>query len=138
MAQEREQLVFKGKVVSGVGEGQYFTTLDWVRQQFLDKFGFEPVPGTFNVKLGTGEVPQLETLNRHDGVKIVPPNPDFCLAKCFPVQIGAVNGVLVTPMVKEYPQDLMEIMAPVNLRQALRVADNDVVEVRVRVVNAEG
>ncbi len=138
MSQETKEVVLKGRVITGVGEGQYFTTLDWVRQQFLDKFGFEPVPGTFNVKVAAEGVPELETLNgSYPGVEIVPPNPEFCLAKCFRVRVGAVDGVLVTPMVEGYPKDLVEIMAPVNVRQALGVGDDDAVEVRVRVASTE-
>jgi CTP-dependent riboflavin kinase len=130
MGRERE-LVFHGRVASGLGEGQYFTRLEWVREQFLAKFGFDPTPGTFNLKIEAEEMALQESLRHQRGVEIVPANPAFCPAKCFPVRMGAAEGALVIPLVEGYRQGVLEIMAAVNLRQALGVQDGDLVEVRV-------
>jgi riboflavin kinase len=58
----QKKIVFRGKVASGRGEGQYFTQLSWVCKQFSIKFGFEPVAGTFNLKLSPEDEALLETL----------------------------------------------------------------------------
>ena len=42
---------FEGIVVSGMGEGAYYMSLDGYRKQFKERLGFEPYPGTLNVKL---------------------------------------------------------------------------------------
>ena len=42
---------FEGIVVSGMGEGAYYMALEGYRKQFKEKLGFEPYPGTLNVKL---------------------------------------------------------------------------------------
>jgi riboflavin kinase, archaea type len=125
------QILLKGEVVSGRGEGRYFTCLDWVREQVVASFGFEPIAGTFNVKVVAEQKPLLETLKRTIGIEIVPPNQSFCLALSFPVRVGAVRGAAVIPLVEDYPQDILEIIAAVNVRDALRLKDNDPVEVRV-------
>lgn len=126
-----KKFVFRGKVVSGRGEGQYFTQLDWVRQQFSTKFGFEPVAGTFNVQLAAEDERLLDALKSLSGVSITPANLSFCEAKCFPVRIGSINGALVIPLLEKYPRNLLEIVAPVKVRQALGVEDSDLVEVYV-------
>jgi CTP-dependent riboflavin kinase len=133
MSQEAssKSFVFAGNVVSGRGEGQYFTGLSWVSEQFSIKLGFEPVAGTFNVKLAAGEQARLEILKGFGGVAITPPSPDFCAAKCFLARVGAVAGALVIPLLADYPRDVLEIVAPVNVRQALGVNDGDLVEVSV-------
>jgi len=131
MQDEEAQLVFTGIVVSGRGEGRFFTRLDWVREQFRARFGFEPVAGTFNVKLGPASAAPLEALKRRAGIAIEPPNADFCAAKCFHARVGSIDGVLVIPLVPAYPPDVLEIVAAVNLREAVGVRDNDPVEVRV-------
>ena len=42
---------FEGRVVSGMGEGAYYMSLAGYRKQFSEKLGYEPYPGTLNVKL---------------------------------------------------------------------------------------
>ena len=44
-------LDFKGNVASGMGEGAYYMSLDGYRRQFKEKLGYEPYPGTLNVRL---------------------------------------------------------------------------------------
>jgi len=43
--------IFKGKIVSGMGEGSYYMSLNGYRKQFKEKLGYEPFPGTLNLKL---------------------------------------------------------------------------------------
>ncbi len=43
--------VIQGIVQGGLGQGNSFTQLDWVRQQFRDKIGFDPYPGTLNLRV---------------------------------------------------------------------------------------
>ncbi len=43
--------IFKGKIVSGMGEGSYYMSLKGYRKQFKEKLGYEPFPGTLNLKL---------------------------------------------------------------------------------------
>ena len=42
---------FRRKIVSGMGEGAYYMSLKGYRNQFIEKLGYEPYPGTLNVKL---------------------------------------------------------------------------------------
>lgn len=44
-------LIFKGKIVTGMGEGAYYMSLDGYRVQFQDKLGYEPFPGTLNIRI---------------------------------------------------------------------------------------
>jgi CTP-dependent riboflavin kinase len=129
---------FRGRVASGVGEGRRFSSLDWLHRQLRAGFGFVPVPGTFNVRIDQADVSRFQELQRHAGLAIVPPNAAFCAAKCFAARVGAFNGALVIPMVPNYRQDVLEILAPVNLRAALGVVDDDLVEVLVETVLAGG
>src|SRR5574341_1565807 len=42
-------LVLHGRLVDGLGEGQHFTVLDWVRQRFRDLLGIDLHPGTLDL-----------------------------------------------------------------------------------------
>ena len=38
-----------GRLATGIGMGVTFTQLDWARNQFRERLGIEPFPGTVNV-----------------------------------------------------------------------------------------
>lgn len=40
-----------GTVVKGMGEGSYYMSLNGYRLQFISRLGFDPYPGTLNIKL---------------------------------------------------------------------------------------
>ena len=40
-----------GNVVTGLGKAALFTELDWVKNQFIEKLGVVPFPGTLNLHL---------------------------------------------------------------------------------------
>ena len=46
-----ETMDFEGNVISGMGEGAYYMSLDGYRRQFREKLGYEPYPGTLNIRL---------------------------------------------------------------------------------------
>ncbi len=41
----------RGKILSGLGQAQYFLTREGYSRQFVEKLGFIPFPGTLNVLL---------------------------------------------------------------------------------------
>jgi riboflavin kinase len=130
----REIVELEAVVCSGLGEGRVFTRLDWAEQEFRAKLGYSPYPGTFNLQLRDANWP--ETRARWlggRGAAIVPP-AGFCAATCYPVQLeGRITGAAVFPDVPGYPPDKVEVIAPVSLREALGVADGDVVKLRIEI-----
>ena len=121
---------FRGKVVSSMGEGRYYTEQSGYVEQFKDKLGFDPYPGTLNLRLSPGtDVEKLRDTTK--GVRIEP-QEGFCEARCFKAFVmKKVWGAVVMPQVPGYPSDLLEILAPVNLRDALRLKDGAEIEVSV-------
>ena len=66
------------------------------------------------------------------GVEITPEDPSFCSAKCYPVLIdGRLEGAIVYPLVKGYPENKMELIASQNIKKALSVNTGDSLEVEV-------
>jgi riboflavin kinase len=118
---------FKGRVTTGLGEGQYYISLDGYRKQFVEKLGFEPYPGTLNLKL-------KEPFAQHEAsaVSIIgfkDASRTFGGGKCYPVMIDGVKAAIIRPDRSSYPLNLVEIIAPVNLRKTLGLKDGDEVEV---------
>ena len=121
-------LTFKGKVVSGLGLGRFYTTLPWVVTQIRENFGFTPYPGTLNLKVGKGVRKFIEERNH---VKIKPAE-GFCMGLAVEVFIErSVRAVAVIPKVVDYPEDLLELIAAENLRFKLNLRDGDDVTVQL-------
>ena len=129
---EAETIALVGAACSGLGEGASFTQLDWVRQEFLVKLGFEPYPGTFNLLMrGAAWEEARSMLARESGIAIAPA-PGFCAAKCFHVVVaGRITGAVVFPEVADYPPEKFEVISAVPVRQTLGLADGDEVSVSV-------
>ena len=122
-----EDLVITGKVVSGAGEGAYFTRIDWFQQQCDEKLGFKPYPGTLNLKISAKDLPIIESLDKEKGIDLISPDPKFCNGKAFFVSLGGINAAIVTPeeKVRVHPKNIIEIIASLNIKEALHVKDGD-------------
>ena len=117
---------FEGVVVSGTGEGAYFLGLDWVRNEILRVGGFEPYPGTLNLRLGVDALPRWSRLRKDAGASLIPPEPDGCGGRLIPVLVGdTVPAAVVVPDITRYGEELVEIVAPVHLRTRLGLQDGD-------------
>ena len=119
----------RGRVAAGLGEGQYYISREEYRRQFLDKLGFDPSPGTLNLKLDlpfalSGSDPKSIGIEGFEDE-----GRTFGGCWCRPVMIDGIKGAIVRPERTNYPLTLLELIAPVNLREALSLSDGDVVEV---------
>ena len=124
------KMILEGRVFSGGGIGSFFINLSWVRSQIKEKLGFNPYPGTLNLQLLPGtDVKELRDTTK--GIKIKS-SEGFHEGRCFKALImEKLWGAVVVPDVPKYPHDLLEIMAPVNLRETLGLKDGVDIEVIV-------
>ena len=124
-------LVITGKIVGGAGEGVYFTRIDWVQQQCDEKLGFKPHPGTLNLEISAEDLPIIESLDKKKGIALVSPDQKFCDGKAFPVSLGEISAAIIIPeeKVRVHPKNIIEIIAPLNLKASLNVKDGDSVNV---------
>ena len=129
--------IIAGKVVSGAGEGAYFTRINWVQEQCAAKLGFKPFAGTLNLELASEYLPIIESLNREDGIELISPDPKFCNAKVFPVSLGEISGALIMPdeKVRIHAKNIVEIIAPLNIKSSLNVSDGDLISIAIKLLN---
>ena len=119
-----------GVIVSGVKQGAFFTGLEWVQKQCLEKLGFKPWPGTLNLRIDDDDdIRNLERLWRTGGIELVPPDSDYCSGHVFPVSVGGIAGAIVAPAeeVRVHGGDIVEIISPLRLKDALGVKDGDTI-----------
>jgi riboflavin kinase len=123
-----------GSVISGLGEGKYYMSLAGYRQQFGSLLGFEPYPGTLNIRLSPSSLPIRKKIDVLNWIRIKGFSADsrtFGDARCLPCRIGSVPCAIVIPGRTHYPDDIIEVIAPVALRRQLGVEDSDTVIVEV-------
>ena len=126
-----EDLAITGKIVSGAGEGAYFTQIYWGKQQCDEKLGFKPFPGTLNLEISEEFIPAIEVLDQQKGIELISPDPKFCNATAFQVSLGDISGAIILPeeKVRVHPKNIVEIIAPLNIKTSLNVKDGDSVTV---------
>lgn len=115
-----------GVVFSDLGRAASFMTLGWVHRALGDKLGFAPYPGTLNLKLVSADAEEIwrEVQSDGAGIDIKSPDAAFCCARCFLVTIeGKHQGAVIVPEVDGYPPDKIEVVAPVRLKDALKLSD---------------
>ena len=126
-------IVVKGQIVTGIGVGSRFIGMEWVREQILEKLGFDPYLGTLNVRMDEENSQQYHSLlERKEGLLIEPLDERYRPGVCYRSRINErVDGAIVVPIVPDYPADLVEIVAPVNLRERLGLRDGSEVTVEI-------
>jgi riboflavin kinase, archaea type len=126
--------LLNGAVVSGIGEGKYYMSLGPYKEQFSALLGFEPYPGTLNIRLAPSSMTVRKKIDALDWTRIKGFSTDgrtFGDARCIPCRIGTIKCGIVVPGRTHYPDDLVEVIAPIALRRKLGVEDNDSVNVEV-------
>ena len=126
------QITFTGKVFSGKGEGKKFIALPWVNRQIEQNLGYTPYAGTLNIRLTKESVTQKKLLEKTQRLQIIP-EKGYCNGILIKASIGILKCAIITPEVPSYPEEILEIIAPSNLRERLTLVDGDQVAVTVDV-----
>jgi len=137
--EEPTSVELRGHVTSGMGEGRHYISLPGYMEQFRDRLGYEPFPGTLNVELAE------ESLRRRAGMEAVEAvaidgwqdeDRTFGPASCYPATLVADGGRYETvhaivPERTHHDESQLELIAPDRLRDALELEDDEELEVHV-------
>jgi riboflavin kinase len=128
-----DRVVFKGKVVSGLGEGRYYTEQKKYVEQFNKKLGFIPFPGTLNVEIEFIERNKLRLLKNRKAIEIQEfktENRTFGGVRCFRAKINEADGAIVLPIRSHY-SNVLELISKYHLREKLNLKDDNYVFVEI-------
>jgi riboflavin kinase len=122
----------KGKVVTGLGESGKFLAIDWVNRAVCEQFKFTPFCGTLNIEVGDPAIQRA--LKQQGSGRITPCQEGFCDALTYRGRIsGRYECGVIIPLVPNYPEQILEIVAPVHLKDALDIRDGDEVELELEI-----
>ncbi|GGP20108.1 riboflavin kinase [Thermocladium modestius] len=129
-------LTVRGRVVSGLGEGKFYMSLEGYRRQFIEKLGINPYPGTLNVKLNNEYLRERLYLERLPGIVIEGfsnGSRSYGAVKCFRCSIEGLPCAMLIIERTHHGPDVVEIVAEKNLRETLGLTDGSEVEITVNI-----
>jgi riboflavin kinase, archaea type len=150
--------IFKGKIVSGMGEGSYYMSLKGYRKQFKEKLGYEPFPGTLNLKLEDKiymdkkkEITNYPSIYIH-GFK--DENRTFGWVKCYPAILTLemekynknlnkgintkdnkaikLDSAILLLERTHHDNSLMEIISPYCIKETANLKNGDIVTIELK------
>lgn len=135
---DRSGLRLDGQVVSGMGEGAYYVSLEGYRSQFIAKLGYEPFAGTLNVKLlNQSSIRRRSMIDNCPSVFVrgfSDSRRSYGWVKCYPAILneGALDRAAVIVLERtHYDNSMLEVIAPVSIKDSLGIKNGDVVKVLV-------
>ncbi len=131
-----ERLFIEGTLFTGLGEGRYYMSLEGYRRQFKEKLGFDLFPGTLNLRLtSVQDVEARRSLEGFKGVMIEGfSNGDrsYSGVKVLRARVnGSVEGAVLLIERTHHGRDVLEVVAPIDLRKRFKIKDGDIVRVEV-------
>jgi len=117
-----------GNVKTGMGEGSYYVKI--YSKRFEKTLNFKPFLGTLN--LVVNPVKKKEFLAHLNPVKInsfKTKSRTYGAVYCYGVKINNLKAALLIPERARHPENIIEIIAPVNLRKRFNLKENDTIKV---------
>ncbi len=129
-------LEINGEVFTGLGEGAYYMSMKGYRRQFVKQLGFEPYPGTLNLRLNTPldqrqrrdleQQPSILIQGFEDGQRT------YGWAKCYLAKIkGKTKGAVIILERAHYDHTVLEVISPINIRDELEIKDGDILPITI-------
>ena len=120
----------RGKVFSGRGEGKYYVSQPGYMKSFKIQLGFEPFPGTLNVRIGADYLDCLDLIR--GSLPIIIEGFDsnerpFDAVLCYPLKVLGLNAKVagIIPKSTHYGAGVLELISNINLREKLKLEDGD-------------
>lgn len=132
-------ITLEGVLFSGLGEGAYYVKKEGYRKQFMEKLGFDPYPGTLNIKLTTDyDLKVLSELETYPAVVLEGFKDEFRTfgpVKCYPAIINnKAKGAVIYAMRRHYGSSVLEIVAPSYLRRQLNLKDGNKIKIEILIL----
>lgn len=122
----------KGIVSAGIGRGESFFRMDWVSSGIKELLGFDPYPGTLNLKIDEKDFAMLNELLQ-EGLTLKSPSSEFCTAILLRATIKGVQCAAIFPEKSVWVhRNTLEIIAPFRLKGKLSVEEGSEIEVDIK------
>jgi riboflavin kinase len=132
-------ITLEGTLFSGLGEGAYYVTKEGYRKQFIEKLGFDPYPGTLNLKLTSEyDINSMSELEAYPAIELEGFKNEtrtFGPVKCYPAIINnREKGAVIYALRSHYDSSVLEIISQAYLRSRLKLKDGNKVKVEILIL----
>lgn len=132
-------ITLEGTLFTGLGEGAYYVTKEGYRKQFMEKLGFDPYPGTLNLKLTSEyDIKSLSELETYPAVTLEgfeDESRTYGAVRCYPAIINnKEKGAVINALRTHYGESVIEIVSPTYLRSRLKLKDGNKVKVEILIL----
>lgn len=125
--QGADTMHIKGIVRTGLGRGKKFIPV--YSALFLEHLGFEPFFGTLNISITNETAHALSQQQKYHIPPFLHNETEYGAVEYIPAYIGKIPCGIIFPVKSTHPHTIIEVIAPVYLRDALPVIDGDELEV---------
>jgi riboflavin kinase, archaea type len=133
---------FEGHIITGMGEGAYYMSLNGYKKQFKEKLGYEPYPGTLNIKLNSMLfVEAKKEMLKYPSINIEgfsDQSRTFGWVKCYPASINDSKNINSSILILErthYDDSIIELIAPFSIKEQFSLKNGDYVKLKVNTNN---
>ena len=126
-------MVLVGIVTSGLGKGAVFMSIDYYKKNIKEKLGFFPYPGTLNLNVNKEQTHLLKNIPPIRIESFKKDNKTFGGASCYKIKINNIDGFIIVPDLTEHEENMVEVIAPVNLKSELKIKDGH--KVKIQLIN---
>ncbi|MFT4892463.1 MAG: riboflavin kinase [Candidatus Nanohaloarchaea archaeon] len=120
----------KGEIFTGEGKASEFLQIEEYQNFIEEEAGFEPFPGTLNLRADVETVEKFKQkarIHKMDG--FTREGKEFGGLKIFLGEIKGLKCCIVEPELTRYGEDVVEVCAPVKIRSRFDLGDGDSVKV---------
>ena len=126
--QPEDEIVITGQVVNGLGEGAYYVEV--YSSKLRSALGFKPYLGTLNVKIVDDESHKAISRMKNTTPLVLSgfshKGRTFGDVICYRVKVNkTIEAAIVIAQRTHHSGEILEIVAPVNIRDALKLSDED-------------
>lgn len=131
---EGSRLDIEGTIVRGLGEGKFYMSLPGYRKQIKRKLGFDPFPGTLNIRLDAGQGWKRRQLLENEPIVISGFRGkgrtfgDLFAYRCV---LGGKKGAVIVPLRTHHGVDILEIISSFDAKKALGKKDGERVKIAI-------
>jgi riboflavin kinase len=133
---------FEGHIITGMGEGAYYMSLNGYKKQFKEKLGYEPYPGTLNIKLNSMLfIEAKKEMLRYPSINIEgfsDQSRTYGWVKCYPAYINDSMNINSSILILErthYDDSILEIIAPFSIKEQFSLKNGDYIKLKVNTNN---
>ncbi|MDX1441413.1 MAG: DUF120 domain-containing protein [Nitrosopumilaceae archaeon] len=130
------EVLLKGTLVTGMGEGAYYMSLKGYTKQFKSKIGYIPFPGTLNIKLGKKEYTEaVRQFEGMEGIRIdgySDGKRTYGWVKCFNAKLNSsFDCQLIRLERTHHDKSTIELISKTNIRKSAKLSDGSKVTITI-------